>query len=105
MKMYSTVITVVGLTGCLVFVVGYWYKTGGSCWKDEAGRFLMSFIGTVGILFALGLLRPILPAWNGWRYISIGTYTAFVLELWWPLRLLFKAQQAAQMRRRLKDGS
>jgi hypothetical protein len=90
-----SIVTGVGLAACLTFVVGYWWRTGRSWFRDEAGRFFMAFMGTLGLLFALVLANQWLDGWPGRQAVTLVVFMFFVLLTWWPLRLLYVAQSRA----------
>lgn len=97
MRIITTIITLIGFIPCLWFVIRYWYVTGGKWIRDEAGQFFMSLIGTLAALFGIGLLGVWYTAdWMSWAALII--FTAFILEMWWPLRLLRIAQQQKKIR-------
>lgn len=89
MNAVNYVITGAGIVACVVFIVGYWYVTRGGWFRDEAGRFLMSYAGTVLLLLLIVIVGPFPLR----RALITITYLAFVLTLWWPLRLLWLAQR------------
>lgn len=93
-----SVVTGVGLAGCMYFVIRYWWRTGGRWVREEAGRFLMVFWGTLGALFALVLCNQWLGDWPGRRAVTVVVFAAFVLETWWPSRLLSIAQKRRRRR-------
>lgn len=88
-----SVVTGVGLLACTTFVTGYWLATGGRWARDEAGRFLMTFMGTLGALFLLVLTNQWVGEWPARRGVTVAVFAAFVLMTWWPLRLLLIAQR------------
>lgn len=94
--LYITVVTAVGLLACATFVAGYWWVTRGGWVREEAGRFMMAFMATLGVLFALVLTgqlnNPTVVEWTGRRMAVAAVFTAFVAITWWPLRLLVTAQ-------------
>lgn len=87
-----TAITLIGFIPCVLFVVGYWWVTRGRWVKDEAGRFLMALMITLGALYGIGLIG----VWHDGEWLSwagIVIFVAFIAEMWWPLRLLWVAQR------------
>lgn len=104
---YLTLLTVVGLLGCLAFIGGYWWTTRGRWVREEAGRFLMTIVGSIGGLLTILLLNQWLTGNTLWadvfrRPITAIVSTAFVVSLWWPLRLLWLAED--ERRRRSTSG-
>jgi hypothetical protein len=91
-------ITGIGLLGCITFVVRYWIVTGGAWSTREAGRFLMAVYVNLAALFALVLMNQIWDDWPGKRPITFVLFAAYVIETWWPMRLLHNAQN------RRRDG-
>ena len=92
-RVLLSAVTGVGLIACAAFAVGYWWQTGGRWVRDEAGRFLMAFMGTLGLLFALVLSNQWVGDWPGRRAVTVVVFTLFVGMTWWPLRLLVIAQR------------
>lgn len=87
-----TVICVIGLAPCLLFVIGYWWVTRGKWYVNEVGRFFMSLTTTLGALYALSLISVwIESAWISW--VALLIFVAFIIVMWWPLRLLYVAQR------------
>lgn len=91
-------LTILGLIGCLGFVIGYWWVTGGKWIKNEAGQFLMTYAGSVAGLLTILLLNQWLVRSQLWldsfrRPITLLVSIAFVTSLWWPWRLLWLAQR------------
>ena len=89
-----SLITGIGALACLTFVIGYWIVTGGAWIREEAGQFFMSFMAALGMLFTLVLVNAWTDSWPGQRAITVITFTLFVAETWWPLRLLLLAQRS-----------
>ena len=91
-------LTLLGILGCLTFIAGYWWVTGGKWIKEEPGRFLMTYAGSVSGLLVILLLNQSLRDINIWinvlrQPVTILVAIAFVTSLWWPLRLLWLAQR------------
>lgn len=84
------IITAVGALGCLVFTATYWVKSGGTWLKTEAGKFLMVVYLNLGALFLLVIANQIFDDWPGRRPVTLVLFIAYVIESWWPLRLLFR---------------
>lgn len=98
-RLLVSIVTGAGFVSCLTFVVGYWWRTGGTWVRDEAGRFLMAIMGTLGALLGLVLGNQWIGEWPGRRVVTVVVFTLFVAVTWWPHRLLYKAQ------RRRRDGT
>jgi hypothetical protein len=83
-------ITGVGALGCFVFVTTYWVKAHNSWMRTEPGRFLMLTYGNLGLLFLLVIANQIFDTWPGQKVVTLLLFLAFVIQSWWPLRLLMK---------------
>lgn len=94
----TVVMASIGLIPCVVFVVGYWWVTRGAWWRDEAGRFFMLFMGTLGVLFTFVLSGPFSDHGALRTWSSIIVFTLFIALTWWPLRLLWIAQRQRTQR-------
>lgn len=92
-RVLVSVVTGVGFASCATFVIGYWWLTRGTWMRDEAGRFLMAFMGTLGTLLALVLVNQWVGEWPGRQVVTVALFTTFVAITWWPHRLLIKAQR------------
>jgi len=90
------VITGVGLAGCLFFCVAYWLRSGGAWWRTEAGRFLMTVYANLAALFALVIANQVFGQWPGRQAVTLTVFCAYVVETWWPARLLWHAQARAE---------
>lgn len=99
--MYSFLIhavTAIGLLGCITFVPVYWTRSKGSWRKTDAGRFLIAIFSTIGLLLSYVMFGLIYfditeHPWTGGKWITLVVYAAFAAEMWWPLRLLAKADE------------
>jgi len=94
-----SLVTSIGFVGCLAFVVSYWWQTRGAWWKEEAGRFMMAVYVNLAILFLLVMVNQQFEDWPGRRWVTFILFLTYVLETWWPLRLLTKAQRLAKARK------
>ena len=87
-------ITIAGLAGCLTFVVFYSILSGGKWRQTDAGRFMMIGQANLGTLFALILTNQLLGTdWPGRELITAALFFAYVVETWWPLRLLYRSRK------------
>lgn len=104
-----TILTALGLLGCLTFIAGYWWVTQGSWIREEPGRFLMTNTSSVAGLLLILLLNQWLNDVSLWmdalrRPITMLVSITFVASLWWPLRLLWLAQrEKAQAKTRAQE--
>lgn len=94
MTLYQMVLMafcMVGLLGCLVFVIRYQVRSRGA-WRDsEAGRWLMIGRAEKAALFALVIAGQAVPNWPGRQAVTVAVFGAFVALTWWPSRLLSRA--------------
>lgn len=95
---YLTILTVLGLAGCLLFIGGYWWVTKGGWIREEPGQFMMTYTGSVAGLLTIILLNQWLGDWGLRRPVTAVVSLAFVGSLWWPLRLLWLAQRERSKR-------
>lgn len=98
-KTLMTAVTVIGLLGCVTFVVTYAIRSGGTWIRQEAGRFLMVVYASLGLLLALVLSNQLFGEWPGRRPVTVALFVVYCIEAWWPLRLLTRAQDDARRRR------
>jgi hypothetical protein len=96
----ALVASVIGLIASGLFVVRYWISTGGHCWKNPFGRFLITRKMLLVGLFSLILFNRYqagtvhLPdSWEGQGLVTAILYSAFALHTFVPYRLLVNAQQ------------
>ncbi len=90
-RVFLLALCVLGLLGCLVFVIGYQVRSRGA-WRDsDAGRWLMIGRAEKAALFALVIVNQLFPAWPGRQFVTVAIFTVFVALTWWPSRLLSKA--------------
>lgn len=84
----------VGIMGCVVFVIGYWWVTRGRWVEDEVGQYFMSSNAVVAALLGIILMNLWFgPEWPGRRHVTFTLILAFIVTRWWPLRLLWLAQR------------
>ncbi len=92
-------ITALGFIGCLTFVLRYWYTAGNTWRNNEAGRFFMVVYANLAALFLLVMANQIWTEWPGKKLVSMILFATYVLETWWPIRLLTFAQRLARKKR------
>lgn len=97
MSLYRVVIIVLcvaGLVGCVSFVVRYSIQSRrtklGPWWRHEIGWWLALVPLNLASLFLLVMLNNISLDWPGREWVTIALFTAYVVETWWPGRLLSK---------------
>lgn len=82
----------VGLVGNVAFVVRYTVLSRqtrlGPWWRHEIGWWLAVPPLNLATLFALVMLNNLASNWPGRPAVTIILFTAYVLETWWPFRLL-----------------
>lgn len=98
-QLAMAIITGVGFLGCMTFVVAYSVVTRGAWSTREAGRFMMAVYLNLGALFALVMANQVWLDWPGKRPITFVLFAVYVVQTWWPMRLLHNAQT------RRRDGS
>jgi hypothetical protein len=81
-----------GLLGCVAFVVGYHWRTGGRWRASEVGKLLMLANLDLALILALILSNRLLGDWPGRREATAVLVAAFMVQPWWWLRLLWHAQ-------------
>ncbi|MFG1776602.1 hypothetical protein ACGFIG_09255 [Micromonospora sp. NPDC049048] len=92
MRMAGTVLAGVGALACLYFVVAYQVTTAGDWWRSPAGRHLMQFTATLGLLFALILTARLWPDYPGRDEITLLAFAWLVGQVVWRSVLLHRAQ-------------
>lgn len=95
-ELIMLVITGIGALGCFLFAILYWVKSRGAWWNAEAGRFLMFGYANLGALFLLVIVNQIFETWTGQRPVTVLLFASYVVQAWWPLRLLIKEQRRAE---------
>jgi hypothetical protein len=85
-----TILTALGGLGATWFVIAYWIRTRGAWTKEEPGRFLMCTYMITGALLWLVVANQIFDEWPGRQAVTLVIFTAFLVLMWWPLRLLYK---------------
>lgn len=97
MSVYSGVIVGLcgaGLLGCLSFVIRYSLVSRrtdlGPWWRHELGWWLAAVPLNLASLFLLVMLNNISTDWPGRRVVTLILFSAYVVETWWPTRLLSK---------------
>lgn len=97
MSAYSWVIVslcATGLLGCMSFVVRYSVVSRrtnlGPWWRHEVGWWLAAVPLNLASLFLLVMLNNLDAEWPGRRAVTVLLFTAYVIETWWPVRLLSK---------------
>lgn len=97
-------ITAIGLVGCLSFVVFYAIISGGRWRRTDAGRFMMIVQANLGTLFALILTNQVLGTdWPGRQAVTLILFSSYVVETWWPLRLLRRTVKRENEKNLIKD--
>lgn len=96
LKILMIIITGIGLVGCIFFVIAYWLTTSGAWRKEEAGWFMMVRHITLAVLFMIVIINQVHGPWPGREFFTLIVFSAFVAELWWPMRLLSRAQRERQ---------
>jgi hypothetical protein len=92
-KVLAFCITAFGFAGCAIFLVNYVLRTRGA-WRDsEPGRFLVVVYTNLAALFLVVMVNQVFGDWLGRQVVTLGLYLAYVLQTWWPLRLLRIAQE------------
>lgn len=94
-----TIASFVALIPCLWFIVGYWVVTGGAWRREEAGVFMMSYAIIMALLFTIGIVGN----WYQAQWMTIAAVLVFlglVAIMWWPLRLLYRAQRERDQKHR-----
>jgi len=106
-KVLAFVITATGFAGCTIFLVNYVLRTRGA-WRDtEVGRYLVVVYTNLGALFLVVMANQLFGDWPLRSVVTLGLYLAYVLQTWWPLRLLRIAQEreGAELGRHRKEGN
>ena len=93
METFFFLVTCTGALGSVWFIVAYQFKTSGKWLGEEAGRFLMADRLVLSSLFLLILANQIFDHWPGREFVTILLYMVYCLFAWWPLRLLYKAEE------------
>lgn len=88
----TTLLAVVGLLACGWFVVAYQVTTGGDWRHSAAGRHLMTFTATLGLLFGLIMLGRAWPDYPGRSVVVPLALAALVVLLVRRCVLLHTAQ-------------
>lgn len=83
------IISMFGLTGCVLFMILYHIRTGGKWRKSEIGVWLMFGRGNIAALFALLIINRIVVDWPGRVEIVLAISALFALQTWWPSKLLW----------------
>lgn len=96
---YIFAVTLFGFIGCTWFVVAYLWSVRG-IEGNEVRRFLLAVYINLALLFVYIMAGPFMVHWSWRRWVAGGLYTAYALEAWWPLRLLYITQK----RKRVDSG-
>ncbi|WFE45292.1 hypothetical protein [Verrucosispora sp. WMMD1129] len=92
MRHASTVLAMVGFVACLYFVAAYQWLTGGDWRHNPAGRHLMEFTGTLGVLLGLIVAARLWPDYPGRDTITLVVFGLLVAQVVWRSVLLHRAQ-------------
>jgi hypothetical protein len=92
LRVFSGLVTGIGIIGCLFFIVAYHIKSKGSWRKSEIGWFFIAFWATLGALFVVVFVTQIFGSdWSGRQAVALVLYVGLVVQTWWPARLLWRA--------------
>lgn len=92
----TIIISLVGLAGCIIFMIsyqirsdGHWWKTSAGAW-NEIGIWLMFSRLNLAMIFALFILNRISPDWAGRSELTVALVALFALQTYWPSTLLWR---------------
>lgn len=92
MRDASTVLAGLGAAACLYFVVAYQVITAGDWRHSSAGRHLMQFTATLGLLFALIVSARLWPDYPGRDEVTLLAFAWLVGQAVWRSVLLHRVQ-------------
>lgn len=83
-----------GLLGCAVFIARYTWMSlhtlKGPWWQHETGWWLVAVPLNLAALFVLVIANNLIDDWPGRPQVTLILFTLYVVETWWPLRLVSK---------------
>lgn len=92
MREFTTVVAALGTVGCWYFVGAYWVTTRGDWHRTPAGRHVMQFTANLGFLLTLIVVARVWPDYPGRAGITMVSFSALVVQVWWRCVLLHRAQ-------------
>lgn len=92
MRELTNLIAALGAIGCWYFVAAYWVTTRGDWMRSPAGRHIMQFTANLGLLMSLIAIARFWPDYPGREVIVLVAFAALVLQVWWRIVLMHRAQ-------------
>jgi hypothetical protein len=89
-------ICALGFIGCVWFVLSYHIRSGGQCWRNEVGVWLMISRIDLGGIFLLIASNRFFGDWFGRRELTLILVAIFALQTFWPGRLLWHAHTVVE---------
>lgn len=93
MRDITTWLAGAGAAGCWYFVAAYWATTRGDWHRTSGGRHIMQFTANLGVLMSIIVVARLWPYYPGRQVITLVAFAALVVQVWWRIVLMHRAQR------------